>query len=73
MRPRLRLYTGDDAAATTLADPNVTISFGELARIVTDASRFRRTWLTDFEDDDVVIPEDLYEVLTAYWQLRPGA
>jgi len=72
MRPRLRLYTGDDSPAA-FPESTVTISFGELARIVADASRFRRTWLSDFEGDNVVIPEDLYEVLTAYWQLRPGA
>ena len=74
MRPRLRLYTGDDdAGETALAAPTVSISFGEFSRIIADARRFDRTFLSDFEDDTVQVPEDLYEVLTAYWRLRPGA
>lgn len=72
MRPRLRLFTGDDSD-TLLAAPTITISFGELAAIVEDASRHRRAWLRDFYDDDVQVPEDLYEVLTEYSRLRPGA
>jgi hypothetical protein len=75
MRPRLRLFTVDDDAegGTALAEPTVSISFGEFSRIVSDARRFDRTFLSDFEDDTVQVPEDLYEVLTAYWRLRPGA
>lgn len=72
MRPRLRLFTGDDDA-TCSATPQITITFGELSAILADASRVHRTWLRDFSDDDVQIPEDLYEVLTEYTRLRPGA
>jgi hypothetical protein len=49
------------------------MKLGEFYRILDEASRVRRTWLRDFEDDEVQVPEDLYEVLTAYWRLRPGA
>lgn len=73
MRPRLRLFTGDDDGYTALAEPTVSMTFGELLRIMRDAGRFDRTWLYDFEDDQVQVPEDLYEVLTSYRRLRPGA
>lgn len=73
MRPRLRLYTGQDECATAVADSQVTMKFGEFFQIVAEATRFRRTWLQDFEQDEVRVPEDLYEVLSAYWTLRPGA
>jgi hypothetical protein len=72
MRPRLRLFTGDDDDAYVSA-PTMTITFGELLAIVEDAAKTHRTWLRDFSQDDVQIPEDLYEVLTEYSRLRPGA
>lgn len=73
MRPRLRLFTGDDAAATAVDPRQVSMKFGEFFQIVSEASRFKRTWLHDFEEDEVRVPEDLYEVLSEYWTLRPGA
>lgn len=73
MRPRLRLFTGENEGFTAVAEPSVAMSFGELIRIMRDAGQFERTWLSDFEDDQVQVPEDLYEVLTSYWRLRPGA
>ncbi|WP_437228125.1 hypothetical protein SH661x_000734 [Planctomicrobium sp. SH661] len=72
MRPRLRLFTGnqeDDLAEV----PQMTISFGELMGILDEASRTHRTWLRDFSEDGVQVPEDLYEVLTEYTRIRPGA
>ena len=70
MRPKLRLYTGEDDFETP---SSVTISFGELRRIIEDANGSERTWLRDFSCEDVQIPEDLYDVLKEYARLRPGA
>lgn len=71
MRPRLRLFTGDEESYDPT--PRMTITLGELLSILDDASRTQRTWLRDFRQDDVQISEDLYEVLTEYTRLRPGA
>jgi hypothetical protein len=71
MRPRLRLFTGEEASVVD--GPKASIRFGELFQMVAEANRFKRTWLTDFEDDHVELPVDLYEVLSSYWSLRPGA
>ena len=38
-----------------------------------EAGEFDRTFLSDFRDDEIRVPEDLHQVLTAYWRLRPGA
>ena len=73
MRPRLRLFTGEDDGFTAVEEPKVSMSFGELSRIMRDAGLYDRTWLNDFEDDSVQVPEDLYEVLNSYWRMRPGA
>lgn len=72
MQPRLKLYTGDEETVT-LEEPMVRIRLGEVCQVLADAGRFRRTWLSDFEHDEIQVSADLYEVLTTYWQLRPGA
>lgn len=74
MRPKLRLFTGDDQdGGVALDSPTVPMNFGEFTRIVADAGRFDRTWLSDFSEEEIRLPEDLYQVITAYWRLRPGA
>ena len=73
MRPRLRVFQGEDDCGLALEPPRVSMKFSEFFHIVAEASRFKRTWLRNFQDDDVQVPEDLYEVLSAYWTLRPGA
>ena len=85
MPSRLRLYTGfeesnlqtlDDCPETLdecPAENCVAMTFGELAQIVAHAAKTRRTWLKDFAEEDVQVSNDLYEILTAYSRLRPGA
>ena len=72
MRPRLRIYTGEDDS-TTLAEPPVTVRLGEISEILADAVLSRRTWLSDFADEEIQISADLYEILSTYWHLRPSA
>ena len=72
MRPNLRLFTGEDTADEP-PQPTVSIPLSDLTRVLRHAVRFDRTWLDDFEGEDVQISEDLYDVLHAYWSLRPGA
>lgn len=78
---RLKVYTGpeSDVAAVSLlqesVDSNsVKVSLGEILPILADAVASQRTWLTDFEQDEVTISSDLYDVLQAYRHFRrPGA
>ncbi len=72
MQPRLRIFTGEDNVAT-LPEPEVNVRLSEITSILADAVLSRRTWLNDFADDEVRISADLYEVLSAYWHLRPSA
>lgn len=73
MRHRLRLFTGDEPEVLPLQHPQVTVRLGDITRVLTEAARWNRTWLHDFEDDEVRVSSDLYEVLSAYLQVRPGA
>ncbi|RLS40722.1 MAG: hypothetical protein DWH81_06845 [Planctomycetota bacterium] len=72
MQPRLRLFTGDDESHD-IEPLKVNITFGELSTILQEACRKQRAFLRDFEDDEIQMTEDLYQVLTAYCRLRPGA
>ena len=44
----------------------VTVRAGEIFPVLADALASGRTWLKDFENDEVTIPFDLYEVILAY-------
>lgn len=74
MRPRLRLFTGEDEGnIATAPEPQVSVRLGDITQVLADAYRRERTWLMDFEDDEVRVSPDLYDVLSAYWRLRPSA
>ncbi|MGE3316775.1 MAG: hypothetical protein AB7O26_16780 [Planctomycetaceae bacterium] len=73
MRPRLRLFTGDDDCTAVAEPEQVNVRLGDITRILAEAVRRNRTWLSDFEDDEVRISTDLYEVISAYLHLRPSA
>jgi len=75
-RSQLRVYYGpqsDVCAAVTEAKESkdeVTIPLGEIFPLLADAVRSERTWLRDFEDDQITISTDLYEVILAYQHYR---
>jgi hypothetical protein len=73
MRHRLRLFTGEEADILPLPTQHLTVRLGDVTRALTDASRRNRTWLRDFEDDEIRVSADLYEIITAYMEMRPGA
>ncbi len=73
-RSHLRVYYGPTEqtrlAATDTAKNTVTLPLGEVAPLLADAVRNKRTWLRDFENDEITISTDLYEVLLAYQYFR---
>jgi hypothetical protein len=77
---KLRLYFGpqtDDSVAVETATEKkeqISVPLSEILPALAHAHLARRTWLRDFEDDEVVISSDLYEVILAYQHYRrPGA
>ena len=74
-RSQLRVYYGPESAAATSARPQkqehtVQLRLGEIFPLLADAVRSERTWLRDFEDDEITISMDLYEVILAYQHCR---
>ncbi len=71
----LRVYHGPEtdpvgiAPAQTRQD-NVTVPLAEVLPLLADAVESQRTWLRDFDDDEVTISMDLYDVLLAYRHFR---
>lgn len=78
-RARLRVYHGPETLRGPHTEPaavenTVRVPFGEIYPLLADAVNNRRTWLRDFEHDELTIPTDLYEVLLAYqFSRRPSA
>ena len=75
--PNLRVFCGpneDNAGVDTIAhkpaSETVSVPLTELIPLLADAVRSRRTWLRDFEDDEITISMDLYEVILAYQYYR---
>jgi len=73
----LRVYYGpqNEAEATCGAEAkaarqSVTVPLVEVLPLLADAVQSERTWLRDFEDDEITISMDLYEVLLAYQHYR---
>jgi len=68
----LKLYRGPEETeiAPQAAEDCVTVSIGEVLPLIADAVNSERTWLSDFEHDDITISRDLYEVLSAYQYFR---
>lgn len=75
-QPHLKLYCGPAEATTPTLSKNesgqncITVSVGEILPLLADAVNSQRTWLGDFEDDDITVSTDLYEVLLAYQYFR---
>lgn len=76
LQNRLRLYCGPEATQTAPVTETkqeaqtITIAAGEIFGWLSDAAKNNRAWLRDFEDDQVTISTDLYEVILAYQHFR---
>ena len=74
MRPRLRVFIGDDEqCGMQVPAPEVSMELREFTRVLSDAITWDRSWLADLADERVKVSADLYEVLIAYSQMRPSA
>lgn len=74
-RSRLRVYYGPESVAVQtapaqVAQHKVTLPLSEILPLLADAYNSRRTWLGDFDDDEITLSSDLYEVILAYQHCR---
>jgi type VI protein secretion system component VasK len=79
-QPQLRIYYGPQEEEQ-LSQANrsevtsvVNVPLREVLPLLVDAVQSRRTWLKDFEHEEITLSLDLYEVLLAYQHhRRPSA
>jgi hypothetical protein len=74
-RCNLRVYYGPETRCAASVpkethENTVQLRLGEIFPLLADAVRSERTWLRDFEDDEITISMDLYEVILAYQHCR---
>ena len=74
-RCQLHVYYGPESSTATKSrkdaeEKTVQVRLGEVLPLLADAVRSQRTWLSDFEDDEITITSDLYEVILAYQHCR---
>lgn len=75
-RSNLRIYRGPETnvrTASKVGNSTVNVNVGEVLPLLADAFNSERTWLSDFENDEISISADLYEVLLAYQYYRHPA
>jgi hypothetical protein len=51
----------------------VSIRLGDLLPVLRQALRANYVWLRDFQDDEVRVTQDFYDVIRAFEGLRPSA
>lgn len=71
MHHRLKMFLGETSGGPPVA--GMTVTLREISSILAEAVNSRRTWVQDFADDPIQIPNDLYEVLVAYRRLGKSA
>lgn len=71
MPAHLRVYPQELPSKTE--GPTIHMRLGDLFPLLAQAQRGNYLWLNDFEDDEVVVSEDLYEVLRSFRSYRPSA
>ncbi len=71
----LRVYHGPQNETATLSESRVaretvSVPLGDILHLLANAVESRRTWLQDFQNDEITISSDLYEVILAYQHYR---
>lgn len=73
MAAYLRIYPQRRDDHESVQEPCIRVRLGDLFPLLVQAHRGNYLWLNDFENDEVIITPDLYEVLNAFRAYRPSA
>jgi hypothetical protein len=71
---QLRLFPRpDDEAHDEVHAPSVPVRLADLYPLLAQAYRDNYVWLRDFEDEQLLVSNDLFEVVRAFTNCRPSA
>lgn len=75
-RCHLRIYRGpedSDNSSDARPEERIRVRLVDIYPLLADALESDRTWLRDFEDEELQISPDLYDCIRAYEHWRPSA
>ncbi len=72
---RLRLFPHpeEEMHADESHEPSAPIRLADLYPLLAQAYRDNYVWLRDFENEEILVTQDLYEVVRAFSYSRPSA
>ncbi len=70
---RLFPHAAEEAPATSEQGATVSVRLGDLLPVLRQAIRANYVWLRDFQDDEIRVTQDFYDVIRAFQGLRPSA
>src|SRR5271166_5064634 len=70
---RLRLFPYPEDENEDANTPSIPIQLSDLYPLLAQAYRDNYVWLHDFENDRLLVSNDLYEVIRAFSNCRPSA
>ncbi len=70
---RLRVFPHPEEDHLGEEGPAIPIKLSDLYFLLAQAYRDNYVWLRDFEDDELLVGSDLYEVVRAFGNCRPSA
>ena len=70
---RLRLFPHPEEEQDDASSPSIPIRLSDLYPLLAQAYRDNYVWLRDFEDDRLMVSNDLHEVIRAFSNCRPSA
>ena len=71
---RLRVFPRpEEDACDEVPAPNIPIRLMDLYPLLAQAYRDNYVWLRDFEDEEILVGKDLFEVVRAFIDCRPSA
>ena len=70
---QLRVFPHPEEDHEDSSNPSIAIRLSELYPLLAQAYRDNYVWLRDFEDDQLLVSSDLYEVVRAFADCRPSA
>jgi hypothetical protein len=72
--PRLRIFPRpQDEPEVDPTSPGIPIRLSDLYPLLAQAYRDNFVWLRDFEEDELLVSNDLFEVVRAFSDYRPSA
>lgn len=70
---RLRLFPYTEEEQVDAGSTTIPVRLSDLYPLLAQAYRDNYVWLRDFEDDELLVSNDLYEVIRAFSNCRPSA